>query len=83
MHVVAVHRISDPESFFDAVQSTPIPEGFALRSMLPSADRSRAVCVWEAESTDSVRKLGDETVGDVSDNEFFEVDAAGAQGLPA
>jgi hypothetical protein len=82
MHVIAVHRISDPDKFFEAVQSNPIPAGMALQSMLPSSDRSRVVCVWEADSEESVRELVEETVGDVSSNEYFEVDEGRAQGLP-
>jgi hypothetical protein len=83
MHVIALHHISDPERFFEAAQSTPIPEGVTLHSVLPSGDRSRAVCVWEADSEESVRRLVEDSVGEVSRNEFFEVDASAAQGLPA
>jgi hypothetical protein len=81
MHVIAVHRISDPDRFFEAAQSTPIPEGIELHSLLPSSDGSRAVCHWEADSEESVRNLVEGTVGEISDNEYFEVDEGSAQGL--
>lgn len=82
MYVIAIHAISDPERFFEASASTPVPEGMTLHSVLPNGDGSRAVCVWEADSADSVRRLVDDTVGESSSNEFFEVDAGNAQGLP-
>jgi hypothetical protein len=81
MHVVAAHSISDPERFFAAIDA-PIPEGMKLLSALPSRDGSKMVCVWEADSADSVRKIVDDTVGDSSSNEFFEVDTEKASGLP-
>jgi hypothetical protein len=83
MHVIAIHDISDPERFFDAAATTPIPDGMTLHSVLPSDDGSRAVCVWEADSLDAVQGLVDGTVGDVSKNQFFEVDAGNARGLPS
>jgi hypothetical protein len=82
MHVIAVHSISDPDKFFETAQTTPIPDEITLHSLLPSSDRSRAVCVWEADSQDAVQRFVDDNVGDVSTNEFFEVDAGSAQGLP-
>jgi len=83
MHVIAIHDISDPDRFFGAAQSTPVPEGMTLHSMLPNADGSRCVCVWQADSEEDVKDLVDRTVGDVSRNEFFAVNADSAQGLPA
>jgi hypothetical protein len=85
MKVVAVHTITDPDRFFPAAQAgmQALPEGLRVDSLAPSTDGSKAVCVWQAESVDAVRSLVDETVGDASTNEFFEVDAANAIGLPA
>jgi hypothetical protein len=82
MHVIAIHSISDPDRFWGAADSTEIPEGTTLRSALPNEDGSRAVCVWESDSLDSVKQLVEGTVGDVSNNEFFEVNEQNAQGLP-
>jgi hypothetical protein len=83
MHVIAVHSISDPDKFFETAQSTPIPDELNLRSLLPSSDRSKAVCVWEADSREAVEKFVEDNVGDASNNEFFEVDEGTAQGLPS
>ena len=82
MYVVAIHDISDPEKFWGAVQAAPIPEGMALHSTLPNSDGTRAVCLWEADSTDSVRDLVEGTVGQASRNDFFEVESKNAMGLP-
>jgi hypothetical protein len=82
MHVVAIHDISDPGRFWETVQQTDIPEGMTLHSVLPAEGGSRAVCLWEAGSRDDVRDLVDGAVGEVSSNEFYEVDPQNAQGLP-
>ena len=82
MHIIAIHSISDPDRFWGAADSSEIPEGTTLRSALPNEDGSRAVCVWESDSVDSVKELVESTVGDVSKNEFFEVNEQNAQGLP-
>jgi hypothetical protein len=85
MYVVAVHSITDPGRFFPAAQAgmQDMPEGLRVHSMAPSAEGSKAVCIWEADSVESVRSLVDETVGDSSTNEFFEVDSGNAIGLSA
>ena len=50
--------------------------------MFPNADGTRAVCLWEADSVEAVQSLFDGTVDDVSRNEYYEVDAQNAKGLP-
>jgi hypothetical protein len=83
MHVVVIHQISDPEKFWGAASESNLPEAITLHSALPNDDGSRAVCLWEADSLDAVKQVVDDTVGDVSNNEFFEVNAQNAQGLPS
>jgi hypothetical protein len=85
VHVVAVHRITDPESFYPAVEAgmKDMPQGMQVRTFLPSRDGSAAVCIWEADSVDSVRSLVDGTVGEYSDNEFFEANVEKAIGVEA
>jgi len=82
MYVVAVHGIEDRERFWGAVQSTPVPEGFTLHSVLPDANGSRAVCLWESDSLEAVRDLVEGTVGGFSSNQYFEVEPSRAVGLP-
>jgi hypothetical protein len=48
----------------------------------PNATGTRAVCRWEADTVDSVRDLIDSTVGHYSKNEYFEINADNAMGLP-
>jgi hypothetical protein len=79
MHIVAIHSISDPQSFW----AVSVPEGGpTLHSALPNEDGTRAVCVWEADSMDAVKQVVEENVGDFSSNEYFEVNAENAQGVP-
>ena len=82
MHVAVIHQISDPEKFWAAADESELPEGVTLHSALPNNDGSRAVCLWEADSVDAVSQLVEESAGDVSSNEYFEVNADNAQGLP-
>jgi hypothetical protein len=82
MHVIAIHSISDPQTFWDAAENSEIPDGVTLHSALPNGDGTRAVCVWEADTVDRVRETVEGTVGEVSTNEYFEVNADNAQGLP-
>jgi hypothetical protein len=84
MHVIAIHTISDPQKFWSTAEQAEgeMPQGTSLHSAIPNRDGSRAVCVWESDSVDTVRDFVDRLVGDVSENEFFEADAQNARGLP-
>ena len=81
MYVVAIHSISDPEAFWGG--SLDLPEGTELPTVAPSPDGKRAVCIWKTDSVDTVRDLVDGATGEISQNEFFEVNAQSAQGLPS
>jgi hypothetical protein len=83
MYVSAIHEISDPEKFWGMDPDDVIPEGVVLHSALPNGDGSRAVCLWEADSLDTVQKIVEENVGQFSQNEYFEINAENARGLPA
>lgn len=84
-YIVAIHDISDPDRFWSAADPSLIPPGVALHATYPREDGTRAVCLWEADSVDTVRDLIESATGDASRNEFFEVDPqhAGARGLSA
>jgi hypothetical protein len=82
MHIVAIHEISDPETFWGAAEGMNLPEGTTLHSAIPNGDGTRAVCVWESDSVDTVRDFVDGNVGHVSKNEFFTVNEQNAVGLP-
>ncbi len=82
MHVVAIHEISDPTTFWAAAQELQLPDGVAIHSTIPNTDGTRAVCVWEADSVDTVRDIVEREAGHVSTNEYFPVDEEHAMGLP-
>jgi hypothetical protein len=85
-YFVAIHDVSDPERFWGGVAEGigGMPQGVALHATYPSQDGSKAVCLWEADSVDTVRQIVEGAAGDSSRNEFFEVDPqhAGARGVP-
>jgi hypothetical protein len=83
MYVSVVHTISDPERFWSAAESGELPRGVTLHSSYPNSDGSRAACLWEADSVEAVKEVIEGTVGEVSSNEYFEVQAERAQGLPS
>lgn len=83
MYVSVIHTISDPESFWGTAGTAEFPEGITLHSSFPNEDGSKAVCLWEGGSVDEIKKLVEDTVGEVSSNEYFGVDSEKAQGLPS
>ncbi len=84
MFVVVQHQITDPGTFFAAAQEgmANLPANLRLHHVLPNAEGSRSVCLWEADSIDAVRNFVEPAVGNVSRNEYYEVNAPGAFGLP-
>lgn len=85
MHVVIQHRITDPEKFFagDPEQvATGGPPGVRGRQFFVSRDKSAAVCLWEADSVETLRDYMDGLTGASADNTYFEVDSEMSVGLP-
>ena len=56
-------------------------QGTEARQVLPNADGSQAVCLWEGEQAD-VKAFVEGAVGHVSKNQDLTVDATKAVGLP-
>lgn len=84
MHIVVEHRIIDPEKF-SSMDAAEVAEGGSpaqLRQFLPPKDGSVATCVWEADSTDSLREYLDPATAGVTENSYIEVDEENAIGLP-
>jgi hypothetical protein len=78
VYVTAIHQITDPEKFQQAVRAaTPpvreFPAGIVLHSTFSNVDGTKAVCLWEAETVEAARDLVDSAVGQFSRNEYFEV----------
>ena len=82
MYIIIEHEITNP-TFWEAVQNTEIPSNLKLHQVLPNAEGTKAVCLWEATKLDQVRKFIEKTVGEVSNNSYFAVNAEKALGLPA
>ena len=85
MHVAVMHRITDPEKFFSADAEQVAgggPPGVQGRQFYPATDRQSAVCLWEADSIDSLRDYLDPATEGMAENTYFEVDSERAMGLP-
>ncbi len=85
MHVVAVHRITDREKFFSMNAeevATGGPPGLQGKQFYPAKDGPVAVCLWEADSIESLRDYLDPATEGVAENTYFEVDVDNAMGLP-
>jgi hypothetical protein len=77
-----IHRVSDPESAQSRGQSLFEPhEGVRLLQFCPSQEFSAATCIWEADSVDTVRELVDQTLGDASEQTYYEINTEQVVGL--
>lgn len=79
MYVAVIHEISDPEKFWSGGE---FPETITFRATFPNPAGTRAVCLFEAASVDTVRDVLEAAVGAISDNEYYEVSDK-AVGLPS
>jgi hypothetical protein len=81
--VVAIHEIEDVVGFWAAADLWPEPPGLLrLHGAYSLVNGSRAVCLWEGESADSVGDYVEQVVGDFGSSEFYEIDPLNAYGLP-
>ena len=87
MYIGVVHRVKDPQAMLSRGEGlgdpANAPPGVRPRQFFPSKDLSAATCLWEADSVDAVRAYIDGTLGDSSENSYFEINTEYAQGLPA
>ena len=83
MYILIEHEIGNPTLFWSAVNQTEIPSNLKLHQLLPNGEGTKAICLWEATSLVEVREFVEKTVGEVSNNIYFAVDAENALGLPA
>jgi hypothetical protein len=83
MYVGAIHRISDPEEFFDVTQEilVALPLGVTINQILPSTDGKSCVSLWQSPSVQVVREIVDDASTGIAVNEFFEISAVQAVGL--
>jgi hypothetical protein len=75
MYILIDHSISDPAAFWGSgEQVMRMPPGVKLHHTFPTRDGTKAVCVWEADSIDTLRGFIEPIVGRVSQNEYLEVE---------
>jgi hypothetical protein len=86
MFFVVHHTITDPDTAFARGQNllagNDAPSGVRVRQFYPSRDKADVFCLWEGNSLEEVRGYVDATMGDSSEQAYFEVDAEVARGLP-
>jgi hypothetical protein len=86
MYVAIVHQVQDAQAFRSRGErlgdASNAPPGVVPRQFCPSKDLSTATCVWEAGSVDALRGYIDSTLGDSSENTYFEINTEYALGLP-
>jgi hypothetical protein len=85
MVIIVKHSIANPKDFWESAQkSLPnLPEAGVTRviQVMPNADMSEAVCVWEAESIESLDQYLRGKVLDWSSEKYFELNQAAAMGV--
>lgn len=86
MFIVVEHTVRDAAVAFargqNLLEGRGAPAGVQVRKFYPSTDQSAVICLWEGTSLEEVRHYVDATLGDSTDNLYFEVDAEQALGLP-
>jgi hypothetical protein len=84
VYVVSQHTIHDR---WKAVQASHDlinpPQGITLHLFLTDPEVAKAVCVWEADSVETIQEMVEEALGSNADNEFFAVREPAAVGLEA
>jgi hypothetical protein len=89
MHVAIRHYVNDPakwgrstEKIMSMIEQNRLPRGLKPLVFLPSVDSRNADCVWEAESLRTLQQFVDGETNGAARNEYFEVKAEAAIGLP-
>jgi hypothetical protein len=83
MYIVAEHTITNPDVFFGlASKVTEAPPGITPLQFLPSVNKDRAVCLWEAKSVDALKGFLEPLLAPSSRNTYYAVDGTVAMGLP-
>jgi hypothetical protein len=82
MYVIVEHTISDPAGFQAVTQAAELPAHLTLHQVLPNADGTRQVCLWEAADVGAVEAFVEPALAGLSTNTYFIVDPERALGLP-
>jgi hypothetical protein len=89
MFVAIHHNITDPKKWEETtsqigpmVEQGKLPKGLKALSYLPSTDGRRADCLWEADSLDNLKRFLEPLTSKAAKNEYFQINAEQAFGLP-
>lgn len=83
MYVLIHHQIQDAKAFWETVEQDPTPPaGMKVVTFFPSTDNTAAFCLYEADSTEALRRFVDGALGTSSRNSYYPVNADAAVGLP-
>jgi hypothetical protein len=89
MYVAVHHTITDAQKWeqvtknlMTMVEKGQLPHGLKGLMYLPGTDGHRADCFWEAQSVDALRNFLNPAIGTAARNDYFEINAQAAFGLP-
>lgn len=89
MFVVIHHSITNPQRWEEItskmgamIEHRQLPKGLNGLSYLPSTDGRHADCLWEVDSLENLKRFLEPATGTAARNEYFQIDAAHAMGLP-
>jgi hypothetical protein len=78
MYVAVLHQFQDPPTAFargeKLIMNEGAPAGARGLQFYPATDGSRATCLWESGSVESIQEYVDSTLGDSSWNTCWQVD---------
>jgi hypothetical protein len=85
MFILVQHQVTDPKAFWSDEQQGigNTPSHLKLHHTFSATDGTKAVCVWEATSVDTLKTFLEPAVGKNSRNEYFEVANKEGIALPA
>lgn len=78
MYVIVHHRFTDPPTAMargaKLIKNEGVPAGSRGLQFYPNRNGSEAFCLWETESVADIQGYVDDTLGDASENDVWEVD---------
>lgn len=84
MKIGVIHEINDPETFNERgiAMMDEIPETMQNHQACMSTDGAAATCVWQAESLNELSEFIDPSLGDASEQQYFEINEEVSVGVP-
>jgi hypothetical protein len=75
MFIAVQHTIRDPKKFWEGASQvlSNIPKGSSLHQSFSAPDGKRAICIWESESVDTLRKFLEPMIREISQNDYFAI----------